>query len=203
MKLYNSVGPNPQVVRTFMAERGITIEMENVDIIAGVNRAAPFLAINAGGQLPVLALDDGSIVTEITAICEYLDETHPGASLIGATPEERAQTRRWMRWADLNVVDPITTSFRGAEGLPLFKDRLRCIPEASAGLKAMVQDSLRWLDTQMIGKAYLAGDRFSLADIVLFSFVAFGESVGQARNPEFANIDAWFARVKSRKSASA
>ena len=203
MKLYNSVGPNPQVVRTFMAERGTVIDMEKIDIIAGANRTPEFLAVNPGGQLPVLMLDDGSILTEITAICEYLDETQPGASLIGATPEERAQTRRWTRWVDLNVVDPITMSFRGAEGLTLFKDRLRCLPEAAAGLKAVVQDNLRWLNDQMHGKTFLAGDRFSLADIVLFSFLAFGETVGQSRNPDFGNINAWFERIKGRKSASA
>ena len=105
MKLINSVGPNPHVVRMFMAERGITLPLEDIDIMKGKNREAEYLKTNPAGQSPALVLDDGSIVAEITAICEYLDEKFPGASLIGATPEERAQTRRWARWCDLNIME--------------------------------------------------------------------------------------------------
>ena len=82
MKLYNSVGPNPQVVRTFMAERGISVPLEEVDIMGGANRQADYLKVNPAGQLPALELDDGSILTEITVICEYLDERHPGDTLM-------------------------------------------------------------------------------------------------------------------------
>ena len=98
MKLYNSIGPNPQVVRTFMAERGVEIDMEEVDIMAGENRQAEYLKINPAGQLPALVLDDGAVLTEITVICEYLDETQPGPRLMGDTPETRAHIRSWTRW---------------------------------------------------------------------------------------------------------
>ena len=111
MKLYNSVGPNPHVVRMFMAERGIEIPTEDIDIMVGANRQPDYLEKNPHGQSPALFLDDGSLITEITAICEYLDETNPGDSLIGSTPEERAQTRRWTRWVDLKIVEPMTTAF--------------------------------------------------------------------------------------------
>ena len=87
MKLYNSVGPNPHVVRMFMAERGVDIAKEEIDIMAGANRQPDYLEKNPHGQSPALVLDDGALITEITAICEYLDETSPGDSLIGATPE--------------------------------------------------------------------------------------------------------------------
>lgn len=203
MKLYNSVGPNPQFVRSFMAERGISIEMEDVDIMSGVNREGGYLAVNPAGQLPALLMDDGSLLTEITAICEYLDETHPGQSLIGGTPEERAQTRRWTRWVDLNVADPLTTAFRAAEGLPMFKDRMRCFPEAADGLKAAVQDKLAWLDQQMDGKTYLTGDKFTMADLLLSTFLAFGGMVGQPLNPDFKNLTLWHERCQARESAKA
>lgn len=203
MKLYNSVGPNPHVVRMFAAERGIALDMEEVDIMAGANRAAPYLEVNAAGQLPALQMADGSILTEITAICEYLDETHPGDSLIGTTPETRARTRQWTRWVDLNVVEPLANGFRFSEGLPMFQDRMRCIPEASDGLKACVQDKLKWLDGQLDGKTYLAGDAFSLADVLLFCFIVFGEAVGQPLNRDLKNVSAWFDRVKVRESAAA
>lgn len=203
MKLYNSVGPNPQFVRSFMAERGISIDLEEVDIMTGVNRQDGYLEVNPAGQLPALLLDDGNLLTEITAICEYLDETHPGESLIGATPEERAQTRRWTRWVDLNVADPLTTAFRAAEGLPMFQDRMRCFPEAADGLKAAVQDKLAWLEGQMDGKTYLTGDKFTMADVLLSTFVAFGGMVGQPLNPDFKNLNAWYERCQARESAKA
>ncbi|MBC2776762.1 glutathione S-transferase family protein [Parasphingopyxis marina] len=203
MKLYNSIGPNPHVVRIFMAERGIEMPMEEVDLRAGDNRAQPYLSTNPAGQMPALELDNGDIVTEITAICEYLDESHPGDSLIGSSPEERAQTRRWTRWADLNIVEPLANGFRFAEGLPLFESRTRCIPEAADGLKACAQDKLAFLDTQLATRDYIAGNRFTLADILLYAFLAFGETVGQPLNPELRNIAAWYERVGKRESVKA
>lgn len=203
MKLYNSVGPNPQVVRSFMAERGISVPLEEVDIMGGANRQSDFLKVNPAGQLPALELDDGSVLTEITVICEYLDETHPGESLMGATPEERAQIRSWTRWADLNVCEPLANGFRFSEGLPLFQDRMRCVPEAAPGLKACAQDKLEWLDGQLGDRQFLAGDTYSLADILLSSFLAFGEQVGQPLNRDLKTLSAWFDRCQARDSAKA
>ena len=203
MKLYNSVGPNPQVVRTFMAERGIAVPLEDVDIMGGANRQTDYLKVNPAGQLPALELDDGSILTEITVICEYLDETHPGDPLMGKTPEERALVRSWTRWADLNVCEPLANGFRFSEGLPLFQDRMRCVPEAAPGLKACAQDKLEWLDGQLGDRAFLAGETFTLADILLSSFLAFGEQVGQPLNRDLKTLCAWYDRCQARESAKA
>lgn len=203
MKLYNSMGPNPQVVRTFMAERGITLPLEEVDIMAGANRQSDYLSVNPAGQLPALELDDGTILTEITVICEYLDESQPGDPLMGSSAEDRAQIRSWTRWADLNVCEPLANGFRYSEGLPLFQDRMRCIPEAADGLKACVQDKLSWLNGQLQDRDYLAGDQFSLADILLSSFIAFGEQVGQPLNRDLKTVSAWYDRCQARDSAKA
>lgn len=203
MKLYNSVGPNPHVVRMFMAERGISLPMEEIDILKGKNREGDYLKTNPAGQSPALVLDDGSVITEITAICEYLDEKFPGDSLIGKTPEARAQTRRWTRWADLNIVEPMASGFRYAEGLPMFQARMRCLPEAAAGLKAKAQDGLAFLDAQLATRAYVAGEKFSLADVLLFCFLAFGGAVGQPLNPDLKNVGRWYASVSARPSAKA
>jgi glutathione S-transferase len=203
MKLYNSVGPNPQVVRTFIAERGISVPLEEVDIMGGANRQADYLKVNPAGQLPALELDDGSILTEITVICEYLDERHPGDTLMGDTAEERAKIRSWTRWADLNVCEPLANGFRFSEGLPLFQDRMRCVPEAADGLKACAQDKLEWLDGQLGDRAFLAGDRYTLADILLSSFLAFGEQVGQPLNRDLKTLSAWFDRCQARESSKA
>ena len=202
MKLYTSIGPNPHVVRMFMAERGITLPTQDVDIVKGANLGEPYLSVNPAAQSPALELDDGSIITEIWPICEYLDETHTGDSLFGATPEKRAQTRRWTRWTDLNVLEPMTNGFRFAEGLAMFKDRTRCLPDAAPGLKARAQDKLAFLDGQLATRDHIAGDVFSFADIMLFCFQAFGNQIGQPLNPELKNLAAWFERVGARPSAS-
>lgn len=204
MKLYNSVGPNPHMVRMFAAERGVDLTLEDVDLMAGDNRKPPYTDRNPAGQMPALETDGGEIITEITAICEYLDEkANGGDSLVGATAEARAQTRRWTRWVDLNIVEPMANGFRFSEGLPLFQNRIRCIPQAADDLKACAREKLAFLDDQMAGRDYIAGDRLSMADILLFCFLEFGKQVGQPLDAGLANLNAWQARIAERPSASA
>lgn len=203
MKLYTSMGPNPAVVTMFLAEKGAEIPTESVDLMGGENRQAPYVAKNPSGQLPCLELDDGSHLAEITAICEYLDEKLPGDSLIGATPEERAATRMWVRRIDLNICEPLSNGFRYAEGLPLFQSRMRTIPHAAGDLKTLAQEKLTWLDGLMAGKTWIAGDRFTLADILLFCFLQFGAQVGQPINADNKNIAAWLERVQARVAKAA
>ncbi len=203
MKLYNSVGPNPAVVRMFAAEKGMSLPLVEVDLVAGENRQAAHLARNSAGQLPCLELDDGSFLSEVTAVCEYLEEVQPAPALIGRDAAERGETRMWTRRVDLNVCEPMGMGFRFGEGLRLFKDRIFTIPEASDGLKKLAQDRLGWLDEQLNGRAYLCGERFTLADILLFCFLRFGATVGQPLNPSFDNLQRWYADVAERPSASA
>src|SRR5918998_148989 len=136
MQFYDSVGPNPRVVRMFMAERGIEVPKTIIDLRGGENRQAPYMAKNPAGQMPCLELDDGSVLAEITAICEYLDEITPGPSLIGSDAKERAETRMWVRRIDLNIAEPMANGFRFSQGLKLFQNRIRCIPQAADDLKA-------------------------------------------------------------------
>lgn len=203
MKFYNSVGPNPRVVRMFMAEKGITIPTENVDLMKGENRQEAHLKRNPHGQMPCLELDNGQFVSEILPICEYLEDKSPKPALIGSNAEEKAETRMWTRRIDLNICEPMANGFRFSQGLPLFKDRIVTVPEAADGLKKIAQDRLKWLDAQMAGKEFVCDSRFSLADVLLFAFIDFGGQVGQPLNPEFKNIGNWFAKVKDRPSAKA
>lgn len=203
MKLYNSIGPNPHVVRMFAAEKGIALDLVAVDLMKGENRQAAHLGRNPAGQTPALELDNGGHVSEITAICEYLEEKHPAPALIGATPEERAETRMWVRRFDENVIWPLTNGFRYAEGAPLFTGRIPVYPEIAPQLKALAQDRQKWIDGMLAGRTYFCGDRFTLADIMAFCFLAFGQAVGQQINPDAKHLLAWFDRVKSRPSAAA
>jgi glutathione S-transferase len=187
----------------FMAEKGITIPAVEINILGAENRKPPYTDKNPGGQMPALELDNGSTLGETVAICEYLEEKNPTPALIGSTPEERAETRMWQRRIELNITENLYNGFRYAEGLQMFKDRMHCLPEAAAGLKAIVQEKLEWLDKLMEGKQFIVGNRFTLVDIILFSALDFGVGVGQTINPSLKNLTAWFDRVNSRASAAA
>jgi glutathione S-transferase len=204
MKLYNSGGPNPHTVRMFMAEKGLDVPRIEVDLRGAENRREPYLSINPAGQTPALQLDDGTVLTEITAICEYVDELKKDTpSLIGDTPEERARTRMWARRIDLNILEPATNGFRFSQGLKMFQNRVRCIPQAADELKATARDKLVWLDGLMGAKPFIVGDKLTMADILLFAFLDFMNKVGQPLDPGLNNLGAWFARMKARPSAAA
>jgi len=205
MLFYNSIGPNPKVVRMFMAERGISgIPTETIDLRGGENRREPFLSKNPSGQCPALALDDGTVLAEITALCEYLDEIGPpGKTLIGSSPEERAETRMWTRRIDLNIVEPMANGFRFSDGLKMFQDRIHCIPQAADDLKLTAQKSLTWLDGLIADKQFVCGNRLTMADILLFAFLDFFAGIRQPLNESNKNIMAWYVRMKERPSAAA
>ena len=204
MKLYDSIGPNPRIVRMFMAEKGIDIPKQPVDLRGGENRQEAHLKRNPHGQMPTLELDDGGYLSEVTAICEYLEEKQPTPPLIGATAEERAECRMWTRRVDLNICEPLANGYRFGEGLKFFEKRIPVAAEASAGLKKIAANRLQWLDEQLgDGRDHICGKRFTLADVHLYCFLDFGAMVGQPLNPANANIAAWFARVGQRPSVKA
>jgi glutathione S-transferase len=203
MKFYNSIGPNPRAVRMFMAEKGLDIPKVEVDLMKAENRQGPYLQKNMAGQMPCLELDDGTFVSEITAICEYLEDTHPKPALFGATPKEKAEARMWTRRIDLNIVEPMANGFRYSQGLPLFQSRIPTAPEAADGLKRIAQDRILWLDKLIAGRQWVCGDRFTYADIHLFAFLDFGKQVGQPINPEAKTVAAIYERAKERPSAKA
>jgi glutathione S-transferase len=192
------------MVRMFMAEKGFTVPKVEVDLRGGENRREPYLKVNPSGQMPALELDDGTVLAEITAICEYVDEVKKDTpSLIGDTAEERGKTRMWTRRIDLNIVEPALNGFRFAEGLKLFQNRIRCIPQAADDLKAVAREKLAWLDGLVGDKPFVGGAKLSMADIMLFAFVDFLNGVGQPLDPACENLTTWFGRMKARPSAAA
>ncbi|MEM8563870.1 MAG: glutathione S-transferase family protein [Pseudomonadota bacterium] len=203
MKLYNSMGPNPKVVRMFIHELGMEMDLVEVDLMGAENRQSEYLKVNPAGQTPALVLNDGTTITEITAICEYLDELQGSTGLIGTTPEEKAEARMWTRRIDIAILEPMANGFRYGEGHDIFKGRMALIPQAADDLKAIAQERLSWLDGLIAGKEFVCGDRFTMADIMLFSFLDFFSGFGQPIKEENSNIVAWLERVKSRPSAEA
>lgn len=204
MLLYNSIGPNPRVVRMFAAEKGIDLPRQEVDLMGGENRREPYTSeVNPFGTLPALRLDDGSVLCEITAICEYLDETHPAPPLLGTTPEERAEARMWARRIDLGYVENMTNGFRYSQGRKLFTGRVRLIEQAADDLKLKAAEALAKLDAELTGRSFVCGDRLTLGDILLFAFLDFGGQVKQPFDPALETINAMYERMKSRPSAAA
>jgi glutathione S-transferase len=179
MKLYSSLGPNPRLVRMFLIEKGIELERIHLDIISGENRKPAFAETNVLQTLPVLELDDGTRLTESWPICEYLEELQPEPNLIGRTPVERAEVRRWVRWFDQDVVVPMTMGFRGGGGRPMFEPRMTVAsPAAADELTAFANEKYQWLDGQLGSRDHLALGRFTLADLIVFCFINFGFTVG-------------------------
>ena len=201
MKLMNSFGPNPRLVRMFMAEKAIDIPFENFDILAAENRREPYLKLNPGGQMPALRLDDGTVIAETSVICEYLEELHPAPALIGTSATERACSRMWLRRVELNITENIYGGFRYAEGLGLFKNRMHCIPAAAIDLKQTAQEKLAWLDGLISGRAFIVDNQIRLPDIALYCCLDFAKDVGQPIDPALKNIGAWFQRMDARPSA--
>jgi glutathione S-transferase len=204
VKLYDSIGPNPKLVRMFAAEKGFSFsEVEEVDLRGGANRREPYLGKNPAGQLPCVELEGGPIISETVAICELIEEQKPKPPLIGSTPVERAETRMWVRRVEWKVTQPMADGFRFAEGLPLFKDRIRTLPDAADGLKAIARDGLAWFDTRLAGRETIVPGRFTLADVVLYAFLEFGALVGQPVDPALKNLASWLERTGARPSAKA
>jgi glutathione S-transferase len=203
MRVYDSFGPNPRALRMVLLEKGLDLPRVELDLLGGENRQQPYTDRNPGGQIPALEMDDGRVVGETVAIFEYLEEKHPEPALIGTTPEERAETRCWQRRVELRITEHLYNGFRFAEGLELFRPRLRVLPEAADGLKATVRDNLGWLDPLLAGKTWIVGRRFTVADVILYCALDFGRGVGQPIDPGLGNVTAWFERVAARPSAAA
>ncbi|MEB2283237.1 MAG: glutathione S-transferase [Polyangiaceae bacterium UTPRO1] len=203
MKLYDSFGPNPRALRMFLHEKGIDFPKVSLDLLAAENRRPPYIDRNPNGQMPALELDDGRLLAETAAIFEYLEEKYPHPPLVGRTPEERAETRMWQRRIELKITEHLYNGFRFAEGLELFRTRMRCLPDAAAGLKAIARDNLAWLDPLLRDKQFIVGDRFTMADIILYAALDFGATVGQPLDPALTNVGSWRERIAKRPSAAA
>ena len=208
MKLYHSLRPHPKIgagreVRITLAEKGLAIETQDLDMMTRENRKPEYLAKNPTGQLPFLELDDGHVISESIAICELLEDLHPDPPIVGATPVEKAETRMWLRRIELGIAENIVNGFRFGEGRAFWEGRGRIVAEAADGLKALARDKLEWLDAELRARPFVAGTRFTLADVVLVTALDFGEMVGQPLDPALEAVAAWKRRVDDRPSVRA
>lgn len=202
MKIYNSpTAPNPRRVRIFLAEKGVEVPYENVDIVSAVNRGPEFRKKNPLGTVPVLELDDGTCISESVAICRYFEEVHPEPPLFGVGAKERALVEMWNRRMEFNVLQPIADAFRQRHDF--FKGRIRQVPEYAEAQRLNAEDSLVWLDQELASRHFIAGDRFTIADITAMVAIDFGRVSKIAIRPEQRNLARWHAEVAARPSAKA
>jgi glutathione S-transferase len=202
VKIYNSLtAPNPRRVRVFLAEKGIEVPYEEVDIVKAVNRGPEFRKKNPLATVPVLELDDGTSISESVAICRYFEELNPSPPLFGVDATDRALVEMWNRRMEFAVLQPIADAFRQRH--EFFKGRIRQVPEYAETQRLNAEDNLKWLDEELGNRRFVAGDRFTIADITAMVAVDFGRVSKIAIKPEQKNLARWHADVSSRPSARA
>jgi glutathione S-transferase len=202
MKIYDFVGaPNPKKLRVYLAEKGIKVPTEAVDIVQGMNRKPEFLKKNPMGGLPVLELDDGSCLSESLAIIEYLEELHPTPPMVGTTPLERARVRSLERIAELGVMSAIASIFQNTH--PFMAGRLKQSPDAAENARNRLAAVLKVLDAEIGKRPFVAGDKPTIADCTLLAALEFGEFAGLPVDPAYPNVTRWYHAFKERPSAAA
>ncbi|ODT86732.1 glutathione S-transferase family protein [Phenylobacterium sp. SCN 70-31] len=203
MKLYgeDNPAPNPRRVRIFLAEKGVQVELERVPMRERAHKSPAFLARNPLGQLPVLELDDGGHLSESVSICRYLDDVSPGPSLFGETALERARIDMWIRRIEFQLMAPIGQIWRHTH--PLTAALLTQYRDFGESNRPRIAQIYAWLDDELRERPFIAGDRYSMADIVALTTMDFGLFIGVEMPPGAAAVREWHERVSARPSAQA
>src|ERR1700689_3747522 len=203
MKIYDSLGaPNPRRVRVFLAEKGITnVPFVQVNIATAENRKPEFLKINPLGGLPVLELDDGTHIAESVAICRYFEELHPEPRLMGIDAKDKAVVEMWNRRMEFGVLAMTAASFRNTSDF--FKGRIPQVTEYGEVARNAAVKALEWLDTELANREFIAGPRYTIADITALIGIDFGRTTGIRIQENQKNLARWHQAVSSRPSAKA
>lgn len=203
MKFYDfALAPNPRRLRIFLAEKGLNIPSEQINILEGKNRQPEFLKKNPAGGIPVLELDDGTHLAESVAICRYLEGLNPEPNLMGKDNREQAEIEMWNRRMELNLFGPVARAFQHSS--ELFKGRLQQFPEYGAGQRETAHQQLKWLDEQLGARNFIAGNRLTIADITAFVALEFGTAMaGVKLDPTLKNATRWHQGMAARPSAKA
>jgi glutathione S-transferase len=203
MKLYDGGrAPNPRRVRVFLAEKGITVPTEQVDLGKLEQRSDAFTAVNPMQRVPALVLDDGTVITESIAICRYFEVLHPEPPLFGRGALETALVEMWQRRAELHLLFPVATVFQHTH--PAMK--IMVDPQVAAwgeANKPRVTQFLQFLDEELKGRQYIAGNVYSVADITAMIAVDFMRVSKLTVPDDLANVKRWYAGASARPSANA
>lgn len=203
MLLYHDPrAPNPRRVRIFLAEKNLSYDTIEVSIAAFANQTVEFRKKNPLALLPVLELEDGRVLRESIAICRFIEELHPAPNLFGADAWERAQVEQWNRHAEHELLLPIAQVFRNTHAF--WQGRIKQAPEFGQIMRELITSRFGWFDGELGQRPYLAGDRFTVADITALAAIDFGKisniRIDASAHPHLA---AWHKRVTERASATA
>ena len=204
MKLYTYPGaPNPRRVHVYLAEKGIEVPTETVDIMKRTNRGPEFLAKNPFGGIPVLELDDGSHLAESVAICRYLEALHPTPPLFGRTPKEQGTVDMWIRRLELQLMTQVGLVW--IHGSPITKAVVpKQLPEMAEMARAGVARTFELLETSLGDRPFFAGDTYTMADVIALTTFDFAADYLTLRPaPDAKNLARWYASVSARPSAAA
>ena len=209
MKLYDHPqAPNPRRVRIFLAEKGVEVPTETVDLMAGANLKSGYLAVNPAGTVPVLELDDGSRIAESAAICRYFETLQPDPPLMGTDARDRAIVEMRHRQVELNGIAPAGDMLRN--GSPRFENRALAGPHPFAQIPKLAERGrarmalfFAWLDGALSDSEFVAGPRYTIADIAALVAIDFARWSKATPDAAQGNLAAWYERVSSRPSAAA
>jgi glutathione S-transferase len=203
MRLFDlKTGMNTRRVRIFLSEKNLQLPMYEVDMAAGENSRPGFLAMNPMGTMPVLELDDGTFLSESVAICRYVEEQlAPEPNLFGLHPRERAEVEMWNRRMEMELLLPIATSF---QHLSLFwKGRINQVAAAGELAREKALTRMTWLDDELSDRQFIAGSRYTIADITAQCALILGKNTGTPIDVKFIHLARWFKEVSSRPTARA
>jgi glutathione S-transferase len=194
--------PNPRRTRIFLAEKGITLPLEQVDLGALQHKSPAFAAINPLMRVPALVLDDGTVITESIAICRYFEALHPTPALFGRGALEIARTEMWNRRLELHFLFPVSHVFRNSH--PAMKEmEVPQVPAWAEANKPRIQEFITLLDGELKERQFVAGDSFTVADITGLVALDFMKPAKLAVPDELSNLKRWHAEVSARPSTSA
>jgi glutathione S-transferase len=203
MKLYdNKLAPNPRRARIFLAEKGISLPTEQIDIAAQQHKTPEYAAINPLQRMPALMLDDGTIITESIAICRYFEMLYPEPPLFGVGPKDSALVEMWNRRAEINFFANVAAVFRHTH--PAMKElEVPQVPAWADANRPRVAWFLEMLDGELANREFIAGDRYTVADITMQVATDFMKPARLAMPEGVANVKRWHAAVSARPSAGA
>jgi len=202
MKLYDGGrAPNPRRVRIFLAEKGMSVPIERIDLANLEHKTAEFTALNPLQRVPVLVLDDGTVITESIAICRYVEGLRPEPPLFGRGALEESLVEMWNRRVELNFYQAVAAVFRHTN--PAMKDFESQIPEWGEANRPRVFDFLGLLDRELKDRLFVAGDHYTIADITTLVAVDFMRPAKLIMPEEYANLRRWHVQVGERPSATA
>jgi glutathione S-transferase len=203
MKLYDGGrAPNPRRVKVFLAEKGLTVPLEQVDLGALAHKQPEYTAINPLQRVPALELDDGTILTESIAICRYFEALHPEPRLFGQGAKDEAMVEMWQRRVEFHLLVPISQVFRHAH--PAMKEmEVPQVPAWADSNKPRVTEFLEILDRELKDRRFVAGDRYTVADITGLVCIDFMKPAKLAVPESLSNLKRWHAEVSARPSAKA